>query len=261
LPILRIADQTETCERKARQMPIIEENVTIATSAGPMPAHQVSPDRAPRGGVIVIQEAFGVTTHIEDITRRLGQAGWLAIAPALFHRQGSPVLAYDDLASAKPLMGALRGEDITEDLTAALEHLETLGFGSQSVGIVGFCMGGSIAFYAATLRTLGAAVTFYGGGVSTGRFGLPSLVDLAGHLKTPWLGLYGEKDATIPISDVEALQGSTDRATVPVEVVRYPEADHGFNCNDRPGVFDPAASEDAWNRTLDWFERHIDLGD
>ena len=240
-------------------MSITEESITIDTNDGPMPAHRVSPGPNGKGGVIVIQEAFGVTPHVQDIARRLGQAGWLAIAPAFFHRQGSPVLAYEDLASAKPLMGQLTKDGITTDLTRSFDYLQSAGFESERVGIVGFCMGGSLAFYAATLRPLGAAVTFYGGGVSTGRFGLPSLADLADDLKTPWLGLYGDSDATIPLSDVEILRESTAHTTVSTDLVVYPGADHGFNCNDRPAVFNGPASKDAWTRTQEWFDRHLNM--
>jgi carboxymethylenebutenolidase len=121
-------------------------------------------------------------------------------------------------------------------------------------------MGGSVTFYAATLRALGAAVTFYGGGVSEGRFGLPSLLDQASNLQTPWLGLFGDLDKGIPVADVEKLRAATAAVEVPTEIVRYADADHGFNCNDRPAVFNPMAAADAWSHTLDWFERYLTKG-
>jgi carboxymethylenebutenolidase len=117
-----------------------------------------------------------------------------------------------------------------------------------------------VTFYAATLRALGAAVTFYGGGVAEGRFGLPSLLDQAPDLTTPWLGLYGDLDQGIPFTDVDRLRDSAARSKVPTEVVRYPDADHGFNCNDRPAVFNPTAAADAWSRTIDWFDRYLTRG-
>jgi carboxymethylenebutenolidase len=232
--------------------------ITIATPDGPMPAFEATPSEGARGGVVVVQEAFGVTSHIEDIARRLADAGWHAVAPAFFHRQGSPVLAYDDFAAVMPIMQELTAEGITVDLTAAFDHLDAAGFPAARAGVVGFCMGGSVTFYAATLRKLGAAVTFYGGGVGEGRFGLPSLIDQAPKLQTPWLGLYGDLDQGIPFSDVERLRDATAAVAVGTEIVRYPDADHGFNCNDRPAVFNPAAAADAWNRTLAWFDRHLD---
>jgi len=231
--------------------------ITIDTTDGPMPAFEASPEGDPKGGIVVVQEAFGVTEHIESIARRLADAGWYAVAPAFFHRQGSPVLAYDDFASVMPVMKELNAEGITVDLVAAFAHLETAGFPAARTGIVGFCMGGSVTFYAATLRALGAAVTFYGGGVAEGRFGLPSLVEQAPKLQTPWLGLYGDLDKGIPSAEVEELREATAGVAGPTEIVRYPDADHGFNCNDRPAVFNPTAAADAWGRTLDWFDRYL----
>ncbi|MGO9456020.1 MAG: dienelactone hydrolase family protein [Acidimicrobiales bacterium] len=229
----------------------------IETPGGPMPIFEAEPDGEPRGAIVVVQEAFGVTTHIEEIARRLAREGYRAVAPALFHRQGSPVLSYDDFAAVMPVMGELTEGGIREDLEATLGHLETAGFGPGRIGIVGFCMGGSVTLYAATLRPLGAAVTFYGGGVTQGRFGFPPLLELAPGLQTPWLGLYGDLDQSIPPDAVEQLREAAATAAVETEVVRFADADHGFNCDDRPAAFNPAAAAQAWARTLEWFGRHL----
>jgi carboxymethylenebutenolidase len=154
-------------------------------------------------------------------------------------------------------MKELSPDGITTDLIASFTHLEVAGFAASRTGIVGFCMGGSVTFYAATLRKIGAAVTFYGGGVAEGRFGLPSLIEQAPQLQTPWLGLYGDLDQGIPSHDVDQLRKVAAEASVPTEIVQYPDADHGFNCNDRPAVFNAAAAAAAWDRTLDWFERYV----
>jgi carboxymethylenebutenolidase len=228
--------------------------VTIDTDDGPMGAFEALPDGAPKGAIVVVQEAFGVTTHICDVAVRLADDGWRAIAPAFFHRQGSPVLAYDDLAAVMPVMGSLDAAGTTMDLEASFDYL---GTDDERTGIVGFCMGGTLSFYAATLRPLGAAVTFYGGGVDEGRFGLPSLVELARKLETPWLGCFGDLDAGIPVDSVERLRAAAAAAPVATEVVRYADAAHGFHCNDRPAVFNAAAAHDAWQRTLQWFDHHL----
>jgi carboxymethylenebutenolidase len=231
--------------------------ITIETSDGAMPAFEALPDGDAKGAIVVVQEAFGVTEHIEHIATLLAEAGWRAIAPAFFHRQGSPVLAYDDFASVMPIMQALTAEGITADLNGAFDYLTGAGFAESDLGVVGFCMGGSVTFYAATLRKLGGAVTFYGGGVAEGRFGLPSLIDQAPQLQTPWLGLFGDLDQSIPTEDVNQLRQATAAAPVASEVVQYPDADHGFNCNDRPSVFNATAAADAWDRTLAWFDRYV----
>jgi carboxymethylenebutenolidase len=113
-------------------------------------------------------------------------------------------------------------------------------------------MGGTVSFFAAVRNSLGAAVSFYGGGVATGRFGFPSQVDEAPKLQTPWLGLFGDQDQSIPVEEVEQLRKAAASAKVPTEVVRYAEAEHGFHCDARPSYHE-ASAEDAWKRTLDWF--------
>jgi carboxymethylenebutenolidase len=232
------------------------DTVTLATADGPMPAYRARPDGEAKGGVIVVQEAWGVNDHIQDVTRRFAAAGWDAVAPAFFHRQGSPVLDYEDLDPVMPLLGQLTAAGLAMDLTAAVGHLAAAGHPAGNVAVVGFCMGGTVSFYAATLHPLGAAVTFYGGGVSQGRFGLPSLADLAPRLQAPWLGHFGDLDRGIPVADVEALRGAIGALGVPARVHRYAEADHGFHCDGRPAVFHPAAASLAWERTLGWLDRH-----
>lgn len=228
----------------------------IQTADGPMPTHVAVPSGTPKGGVIVVQEAFGVTDHIKDVALRFAAAGWHAVAPALFHRQGSPVLPYDDFEKVMPVMQALTAGGITTDVLATLDQLESAGIPPERIAIVGFCMGGTVAYFGATLRPVGAAVTFYGGGVAEGRFGLPSLIDLAPSLATPWLGLYGDTDASIPVDDVERLREATAKAPVDAEIVRYPDAGHGFHCDARPNAYAPGPAQDAWRRTLAWLERY-----
>jgi carboxymethylenebutenolidase len=230
--------------------------LSIETPDGPMPAALAEPDGDPRGGVVVVQEAFGLTPHIVDITRRLAAEGWLAIAPALFHRQGAPVFDYGDYAALGPVIQQLTGPGIVADIEATIAEFAARGIPAARTGVVGFCMGGSVALLAASSLPVGAAVTFYGGGLTEGRFGLPSLLEQAPNLRAPWLGLYGDLDAGIPVEQVEALREATAMAAVPTEVVRYAGAEHGFNCNDRAS-FHPEAAADAWARMLAWFDLHL----
>lgn len=218
--------------------------------------YEASPGDTARGAVVVVHEVFGVTSHIEDIVHRLSDAGWHAVAPNFFHRQAISVFSYDDLSSALPVMNGLTAEGITDDVMAVLDHLESAGFSNGRVSFVGFCMGGTVTFYAGTMRQLAAAVTFYGGGVAAGRFGLASLLELAPQLQTPWLGLYGDLDGSIPVGDVEELRRAASGADVPTEIVQYGDGKHGFHCNDRPDVFNRAAAADAWGRTLEWLDRY-----
>jgi carboxymethylenebutenolidase len=225
----------------------------LLTADGPMPVAIFEPGFTARGAIVVVQEAFGLNHHIISIAERLAEAGYVTIAPALFHRLGSPTAPYDDFAAVVPAIASLTQESITMDIDAALEELSSRGFAPASIGIVGFCMGGAIALFTATRGAVGAAVTFYGGGVTTGRFGLEPLVDLAPNLKAPWLGLYGDLDGLIPIDQVEALRMEAAKASVPTQVVRYENAGHGFNCDVRADYEETSAS-DAWARCLSWFE-------
>ncbi len=237
------------------------QTVTLPTADGDMPTYEAVPDSAPRGGVIVVQEAFGVTEHIEDVARRFAAAGYHALAPHLYHRQGSPVLGYDQFDQALPLMGALTRDTLLADLDAALQQLTSVGLPASQVAVVGFCMGGTVAFLAATERPVGAAVTFYGGGVTESRWkGVPALADLAPRLQASWLGLYGDQDPSIPVEQVERLREAVADAVVPTRIVRYPEAGHGFHCDARPAHYHPEAAKDAWQHTLAWLGQHLNRG-
>lgn len=233
------------------------ETVSLPTSDGPMAAYRAAPDGSPLGGVIVVQEAFGLTDHIEDVTRRFAGAGYLTLAPALFHRTGAPTVPYDDYEGTKPHTAALSRDGLVADLDASFGHLRELGVPAQAQAVVGFCLGGSVATFAATAYAVGAAVSFYGGGVSQGRFGLEPLADLAAGLSTPWLGIYGGSDQSIPPEDVERMRTEAGRAPVPTDIVVYDGAQHGFHCDARPAAFDPVAAADAWSRTLDFLAAHL----
>jgi carboxymethylenebutenolidase len=118
-------------------------------------------------------------------------------------------------------------------------------------------MGGTVALATAVRREIGASVTFYGGGVTSSRFGFAPLVEEAPKLRCPWLGLFGDRDRGIPVEDVEALRAAAARSGQPTEVVRYPEAGHGFHCHERP-EYHEASATDAWRRALDWFDTYVD---
>src|SRR5450432_636965 len=231
-------------------------SLQLASPDGPVPADEVIPDAVVRGALIVVQEAFGVNDHIIDVCSRFAALGYHAIAPHLYHREGVGALPYQ-LDLALPHMAALTADGIRVDLAAAREHLAAQGFAMSATGIVGFCMGGSIALIAASEEPYGAAVTFYGRGIVEGRFGFRPMGELAPMLRSPWLGLYGDQDPSIPVHEVEALRVAAAAAHVPTMVIRYAEAGHGFHCDARPEVYHEAAAKDAWTKTVDWFARYL----
>jgi carboxymethylenebutenolidase len=234
-------------------------DTTVPTRDGDMRLYEVIPDGEPRGAVVVIQEAFGVNSHIEDVTRRAAEAGYHAVAPDMFHRSGpGSVVEYGDFASVIPHFQELGNDDaILADVDGALEHLRAEGFDDTRIGIVGFCFGGRVTFLVASRRAIGAAAGFYGGGIVTARFPqFPALVGEAAEMQTPWLGLFGDQDGLIPVDDVEALRTALKDAPVATEIVRYAEAGHGFHCDQRTD-FRADDAADAWARTLEWFTRHL----
>jgi carboxymethylenebutenolidase len=232
-------------------------DVSVETADGPMRVYEATPDGTAKGALVVVMEAFGVNAHMEDVTRRAAAAGYHAVSPDLFHRSGGGVAAYDDFGTVMENFKAVNDDGILVDIDAVLAHLRAVGFTDDRIGIVGFCFGGRVTFLTAARRSLGAAVTFYGGGIVTSSPLAESLVDEATTLKTPWLGLFGDKDKGIPVEDVEKLRGVLDAANpVPHDIVRY-DADHGFHCDGRPAVYDEAAATDGWRRAIAWFDEHL----
>lgn len=220
------------------------------------PIFEAAESGVPNGAVVVVQEAFGVNDHIKDVAQRFAAEGYRAVAPHFFHRSGDPEIPYDDFDTAMTHIRQLTEEGIVEDLEAAYGHLHDDGFEDARIAVVGFCMGGTVAFIEAHERELGAAVTFYGSGIADGRFGAPPLLELAPKLKTPWLGCYGDQDKGIPVEQVEALREAAAGAPVDTEIVRYPDAGHGFHCDARSAYHEPSA-RDAWSRTLAWLDQHL----
>lgn len=230
--------------------------ITVDTPDGAMPVYEVLPDTV-RGGVVVVQEAFGVNEHMEDVTRRIAGLGYHAVAPHFFHRTGSAVIPYGQFQQVMEHFAGLDDDKILSDVDAAVAHLVSSGLPAARVGIVGYCFGGRVTFLAAARRSLGAAVGFYGGGIVSGRVPqFPALVDEAVSLQTPWLGLFGDDDQSIPVDDVERLREALKSAPVEAEVVRYAGAGHGF-FRDVSDDYRPEAAADAWQRLQDWFDRQL----
>jgi carboxymethylenebutenolidase len=232
------------------------ETLKLSQAEGILPVYEASaPGAAAEAAVIVVQEAFGVNDHIEDVARRFADEGYLAVAPHLFHDSGAPRLSYEAFDEAMAHLRALTVEGIERDLETTLGHLRDSGIDAARTAIVGFCMGGTVALFAGATHALGAAVSFYGGGVSEGRFGFPGLLELAPRLRSPWLGLYGDQDQGIPTEDVERLREAAARAPVATSVIRYPDAGHGFHCDAR-SAYHAASAADGWTRTLAWLREH-----
>jgi len=196
-----------------------------------------------KGGILVIQEIFGVNSHIREVCDGYAEAGYAALAPALFDRVSQGIeLGYEgaDMERAFAIVsGELDHSKVPLDLQAGISHLQQYG----KVGVVGYCFGGTMAWLCAC-NDWGAscAVGYYGGGVAQNAVLQPQL---------PVMLHFGELDAHIPMTDVDKVRDS--HPDVPVHVYN---ADHGFNCDHRAS-FDAAAAEEALGRTLSFFAQHV----
>ena len=171
------------------------------------------PEAVAVGGVVVIQEIFGVTEHIEDVCQRLAHAGWLAVAPHLFWRSGDPILATDDYGTALEHTGKLAADSIMTDVDAALAYIGDAGSlrrrGRRRL------LRRRHHRLVATRRPIGAAVSYYGGGILESRFGFAPMAEAAPGLEVPWLGLYGGPGPQHPSDQVEQLAARRPRGPRP----------------------------------------------
>ena len=228
-----------------------------------MDIHWSTPAASPiplNPGVVVFHEAFGVNPHILRVCDRLAGAGYVAAAPELFHRSGHALqFAYGDFASVRPVMAPLTNEQLLMDARAAIEFLaKRPGVNRRQLVALGFCLGGFAAALAACHLPLAAVVSFYGAGLTLRRPGLarrPLLDDFAG-LGCPALFHFGESDPNIPPVEVAVLRERLQALGKPHEIVTYPNAGHGFFCEDRDS-YNVTAAESAWTKSLAWFDSRL----
>ncbi|MDT8989348.1 dienelactone hydrolase family protein [Curvibacter sp. APW13] len=214
--------------------------------------------------ILVIQEIFGVHEHIADVCRRFAKAGYLAIAPELYARQGDPSKYTDIPKLQAEIVSKVPDAQVMGDLDAAVAWAEANGGNTKKLGITGFCWGGRITWlYCAHNKGVKAGVAWYGRLVGTNSENSPKHpVQLAGDLKAPVLGLYGGQDGGIPLTTVnemkEALAAAAakgNKAAKASEFVVFRDAPHAFHADYRPSYRQEAAQE-GWSRALAWFKSH-----
>jgi carboxymethylenebutenolidase len=229
---------------------------TVATTDGTMRIYQAHPNVPTDRAVVILQEAFGVNDHIQEITRRCAARGFLALAPDLFHRTGVAELSYDQRTEAMSLIDAISQGQIITDVHAVLEHLRTgEGIEPDRTAIIGFCFGGRAAFTAATATAgLAAAVVFYGPGIAAGPH---AVLDRAGAITAPMLLHVGSEDPAIPAERVMKIDSALTAARVDFEQHVYPGAGHAFACDARPSLFRRQDAEVAWERTYAFLDKHL----
>jgi carboxymethylenebutenolidase len=233
--------------------------VKVPVADGTIPAYRAMPAQGgPFPTVLVVQEIFGVHEHIQDLCRRLAKAGYYAIAPELYARQGNPAGISDIQELIKTIVSKVPDSQVMSDLDAAVAYAKSSGKADTTrLAVTGFCWGGRIVWlYAAHSPSLKAAVAWYGS-IDRPRTELEPKypIDLAADLKAPVLGLYGGADTGIPVESVEKMQAACKQAGKTCEMKIYPDAPHGFNADYRPS-YRAEAAKDGWARMLAWFKEH-----
>jgi carboxymethylenebutenolidase len=205
-------------------------------------AYRADPAGKPRGAIVVIQEIFGVNSHIKQVADGFAADGYVAIAPAMFDRvQKNVDLGYtpEDIAKGREIRGKVTNDMALKDAEAAVKAASSAG----KVGIVGYCWGGLVTWLAAAkIPGLSAAVPYYGGGILDNADLKP---------KVPLMGHFGDKDQHIPVEGVKKLADKHREH----QIFIY-SADHGFNCDHR-GSYNAPAAKQARERTLEFFRKHV----
>ena len=233
--------------------------VKIPVTDGTIPAYRAMADKGgPFPTVLVVQEVFGVHEHIQDLCRRLAKAGYYAIAPDLYARQGDPSKISDVQELIKTIVSKVPDAQVMSDLDATEAYAKSTGKADTAkLAVTGFCWGGRIVWlYSAHNPALKAATAWYGV-IDRPRTELQPKypIDLAADLKAPVLGLYGAADQAIPVETVEKMKEACKAANKTCEIVIYPDTPHGFNADYRPS-YRAEAAKDGWAKMLAWFKEH-----
>jgi len=220
------------------------ETVSLTTADGhTLDAYKAEPSGESKGGLVVIQEIFGVNSQIRSTVDYFASQGYTAIAPALFDRVEKGIeLGYneDDFATGRETRGKITDEWITADVGAAVQEMSSAG----KVSVIGFCFGGYATYVAAcSVDGVSAAMPFYGGGIAA------KVGDMQPNCPTQFH--FGDKDAAIPLDDLQKIKDALQDSPLYV----YDDSGHGFTCNDRDS-FNEGATERAYARVLDWMSQH-----
>ena len=238
---------------------IVTERITTAEGVG---AYVAYPKGKKSPAVIVHFEIFGVNGHIENVCRRIAEAGYAALAPDYYHRLETRTAPYSELNAAFALAGTLKDDEIMADAASCIRYLRTQPFVEpEAIASLGFCMGGRLSalLAAAQPQYISAAVCFYGGGLANeqpmpGRTLNP--LEEAAEIKAPLLLFYGDNDPFIKAEHVEKFTGRLTELGKNFQSKVYAGASHGFFCDERPS-YHAEAAQDAWKRTLEFLEANL----
>lgn len=242
-------------------MKITKEIIDIATPDGEMALVTAKPEGTKaHSAIIVIMEAFGLDPHIVDITERFAEAGFFAVAPDLFHRSGKLRFAtYDKLQEMRDdLRQGFSDQSIDSDVQQTINFLQNREDVTSNIGIVGFCLGGRISMQSAIrAKGLAGAAIFYGGNMfpPQGSQNTFSADIEADQLEIPIVGFFGAEDQNPTITQVQELENKLISLGKNYSFNYYDNAGHGFFCDERES-YRPDSAQDAWTKTLDFFNRY-----
>lgn len=231
--------------------------VQIQAADRAIPAYRAMPAQGgPFPIVLVVQEIFGVHEHIKDVCRRLAKAGYMAIAPEMYVRQGD-VSNLKSIDEVRAVVAKVPDAQVMGDLDATVAYAAASGGDGGKLAITGFCWGGRITWlYAAHNPNLKAGVAWYGRLVGEASELTPKHpVDVAADLKAPVLGLYGGADQGIPLDTVDAMRAACAKAAKTCEIVVFEGAPHAFHADYRPS-YRAEPAKDGWSRFLAWLKQH-----
>jgi len=232
--------------------------VTIHVNGQAVPVYRAQPEgKSNLPVILVVSEIFGVHEHIADVARRFAKQGYLALAPALFVRQGDPARVPNIPDLMRDIISKTPDAQVMADLDACVAWAAKNGGNVDRLGITGFCWGGRITWmYCAHNPKVKAGVAWYGRLVGDTNAVTPKHpVDIAPGLTVPVLGLYGAKDTGIPLESVEKMKAALAKGSSKSAFVVYQDAGHAFNADYRPSYVE-AAAKDGWTRALAWFKSH-----
>jgi len=236
------------------------EELTFERDGDPIRGYAAFPrGAAPFPGLLLIPDVRGLAEHYRDVGRRFAAEGFFTYVIDLYSREGPPALP--DMAAVMRWIEELPDPRVLADLDGAIRHLAARpDVRADRIGITGFCMGGQYALMAAcTSEGLAACVSWYGMLRYAKHSGAKpaSPLELAAGLRCPYLGLFGEEDAIIPVADVDDLRLALRRSGQPHDIVVYPGAGHAFFNDTRPETYRPAVAAAAWPRAVAFLHRHL----
>lgn len=242
-------------------------NLEIQTNQIKVPNHDLEIAAylaAPKGGgsypgIVVLQEIFGVNAHIREVTQRIAQEGYVAIAPAIFQRIAPHFetgYTPQDIELGRKYKDKTKASELLSDIQATIDYLKNQPqVKKDAMGCIGFCFGGHVAYLAATLEDIKVTASFYGAGIATQTpgGGSPTITRTSEIFGTLY-AFFGMEDASIPVQQVDQIEAELEKHHISHRVFRYDKAEHGFFCDHRAS-YNPEATADAWEQVKQLFKK------